>query len=267
MIESGIYAGTLRHRRISPKRHEFTYPIFLALLDIDRLPELMRVSPLTGYERGNVISYQERDHFGDVRLPLRERLRLDAEKNNVAAPGGPVFLLTHLRMFGYNFNPVSFYYCYGAAGLDGVMAEVNNTFAETHNYWLTSPVAESGHHAKGGKRYQFEKKFHVSPFMGMQQSYDWTFTAPGDDLVVECMNFEEGEMVFDSTLKLERREWNAGEVHRAMREYPMMTARVIAGIYWEAVKLMLKGVPSVSHPGSGKFAARNTREFGASWKA
>ena len=73
-MESGVYTGTLRHRRFSPARHEFTYPLFMVFLDIDQLPELMKVSPLAGYNRRNWVSYQERDHFGDPTRTLRERV-------------------------------------------------------------------------------------------------------------------------------------------------------------------------------------------------
>jgi uncharacterized protein len=264
MMQSGIYEGTLRHRRWQTTRHEFTYPLFLAWMDIDRLPELMQVSPLTSYNRGNILSYQERDHFGDASLSLRARIAADAERQGVPAPTGPIFLLTHLRTFGYNFNPVSFFYCYDERGkLDRVLAEVNNTFAETHNYWLT-PELESA--AGNAKRYQFDKKFHVSPFLGMAQRYDWTFTPPGDELVVECMNFEGDALTFDSTMKLERRPWSTREMHRAVLRFPFLTARVIAAIHWQALRLMLKRVPVVHHPGGNKFTPRNSRDLGASWK-
>ena len=111
-MESGIYSGTLRHRRFSPVRHEFTYPLFMVFLDIDRVPQLMNVSPLAGYNRRNWVSYQERDHFGDPTISLRKRVSRDAEKNGVVLREGRIFLLTHLRYLGYNFNPVSFFYCY-----------------------------------------------------------------------------------------------------------------------------------------------------------
>ena len=263
MITSGIYAGTLRHRRLLPRRHEFTYPIFMAFLDIDKLPELMEISPLASYNRGNVISYQERDHFGDSNLRLRDRLICDAQGAHRDHIQGPVFLLTHLRTFGYNFNPVSFYYSYKAGAFNSVVAEVNNTFGETQNYWLTQDVELP---AGASKRYRFAKRFHVSPFFPIDQTYDWTFTAPGDNLVVESMNFEGGNLVFDSTLKLARREWTRAELHRAIAQFPLLTARVIAAIHWQAVRLMLKGIPSIPHPGKGIFTQRKTRELGASWK-
>jgi len=279
MITSGIYTGTLRHRRRQPRRNDFTYPIFLAFLDIDRLPELMSISPLASYNRGNVISYQERDHFGDPALPLRERLHLDAKKSSARGNlAGSVFLLTHLRTFGYNFNPVSFYYLFNDDRFASIMAEVNNTFGETQNYWLGQDAEVTAQNPGQAlpvdgsrptiamRRYRFRKNFHVSPFMNMDHCYDWTFTAPGDDLVVQCMNFEAGELVFDSTLKLTRREWTRRELHRAIAEFPLMTMRVIAAIHWQAVRLMLKGVRPVTHPGAGIYTKRNTHEWGASWK-
>ncbi len=78
MIDSGLFVGTLRHRRFAPIAHAFTYPLFMALLDIDRVPELMRVSRLTSYNRWNWASFDDRDHLGDPARPLRERLAADA---------------------------------------------------------------------------------------------------------------------------------------------------------------------------------------------
>lgn len=244
-MRSGLYVGKLRHRRFSPKPHAFAYPVFMAFLDIDRLPELMRVSPLSGYNRWNVTSYCERDHFGDPEKALRERLRTDAEQNGVELPDGPVFLLTHLRYLGYVFNPVSFYYCYDHAGnLRTMLAEVNNTFGETHNYWLD---ASKRRESTAAQRYTTPKRMHVSPFMGMRMEYDWIFTAPGERLVAHMNTVGDGKAFFDATLRLERREWSKCELHRTLAAYPLMTMRVIGGIHWEALKLWAKGVPVFSH--------------------
>jgi DUF1365 family protein len=116
MIQPGIYIGKLRHRRFEPRRHAFTYPVFMALLDIDRLPEMMRVSRFASYNRWNWASFEERDHFGDPARPLRERLRSDAASYGVTLPDGPIYLLTHLRYLGYVFNPISLFYCCNRAG-------------------------------------------------------------------------------------------------------------------------------------------------------
>jgi hypothetical protein len=244
-MESGLYVGKLRHRRFSPKAHNFSYPVFMAFLDIDRLPELMRMSPFSGYDRWNWTSYCERDHFGDPKVALRERLRVDAEGNGIELPDGPIFLLTHLRYFGYVFNPVSFYYCYDAAGnLQTMLAEVNNTFGETHNYWLD---ASNRRLSETAQHFRTPKRMHVSPFMDMRIEYDWIFTAPGERLVAHMNTVADGKAFFDATLTLERREWSRRELHRVLAAYPLMTLLVIGAIHWEALKLWARGVPVFSH--------------------
>jgi DUF1365 family protein len=144
VIEPAIYRGTLRHRRFTPVEHAFTYPLFMALLDIDRIREIMARSRCSSYNRWNWASFDERDHFGDPRRPLRERVEQDAAANGVDLPDGPIFLLTHLRYLGYVFNPLSFFYCYDAAGaLRAVLAEVHNTYGGTQNYWLSEATVDS----------------------------------------------------------------------------------------------------------------------------
>ncbi len=264
-MESGIYSGTLRHRRFSPAVHEFTYPLFMVFLDIERMPELMDVSPIAGYNRRNLVSYQERDHFGDPAKKLRDRMSIEAQRKGIAIPEGRIFLLTHLRYLGYNFNPVSFFYCYDRKDrLQTIMAEVNNTFGETQNYWLT-PAVELP--AGLNKKYRFPKTFHVSPFMKLGHEYEWTFTPPGEGLVTECISHEDGKVIFDSTLKMERSEWSRASLHRAIVRFPWMTAKVIAAIHWQALRLLIKRVPVAPHPGAGHFEPATARHLGASWRA
>jgi uncharacterized protein len=246
VIESAIYTGTLRHRRFSPKSHDFAYPLFMAFLDIDRIPELMRVSPLSGYNRWNWASFCESDHFGDPRIPLRRRLEADAAAHGCDLPGGPIFLLTHLRYLGYNFNLVSFFYCYDHRGqVAAVLAEVNSTFGETHNYWLWDANSVG---ATGSGRYRCPKAMHVSPFMGMSMDYTFAFSAPGPALTVHMETLEGGKRTFDATLSLTRRPWERKALHAALRRHPWMTAKVIAAIHWEALLLFLKKVPVYTHP-------------------
>lgn len=264
IVDSSIYVGTLRHRRFSPARHAFTYPLFLAFLDIDRLPELMNISPFAAYNRWNWASYQERDHFGDPAKSLRDRVVEDAHRKGLELAEGKIFLLTHLRYLGYNFNPVSFYYCYDRAGdLQAIMAEVNNTFGETQNYWLSSDREQA---AGANKKYRFQKTFHVSPFMKLGQEYEWTFTPPSDRLISQCVSHENGAAIFDSTLKLQRRDWSRSELHRSLAQCPWITLRVIAAIHWQAMRLLFKKVPIVAHPGAGHFNKSATQHMGASWR-
>lgn len=264
MMESALYFGSVRHRRVRPAKHHFEYPLFMAFLDVDRIPALMRASRLASYNRWNWASFYESDHFGDVRKPLRQRMEEDAARNSVHLPDGQIFLLTHLRYLGYNFNPVSFYYCFDRAEkLRVILAEVNNTFGETQNYWLSAEnqVAAS----EKARSFEFPKALHVSPFLGMACRYRWTFTPPGEFLVVQTKVAENGQPVFEGALNLERRPWSNAWIRYALLHFPWVTAKTIAAIHWEAARLYLKKVPIVPHPGAARFPAANTRHWGASW--
>jgi len=240
VIESGLFVGTLRHRRFAPVAHAFTYPLFMALLDVDRLPELMDRSRLTSLNQWNWASFDDRDHLGDPALALRDRLAADAARHEIELPDGPAFLLTHLRYLGYGFNPVSFFYCFDRAGqLRLVLAEVRNTFGGTHNYWLRPDPAARTFRAAAAK------SLYVSPFMPVDLDYAFAFTPPAARLVAHMTTSRAGAIGFDATLSLERRPWTAAEMRRLLLRYPAMTARVMTGIHWEALKLWGKGVPLV----------------------
>ena len=240
MIESGLFIGTLRHRRFDPVPHAFSYPLFMALLDIARLPQLMSRSRLTSYNRWNWASFDDRDHLGDPARPLRERLAADAAQHGIELPDGPIFLLTHLRYLGYCFNPVSFFYCFDAdERLQLVLAEVRNTFGGGHNYWLRPDPASRTFRAAAAK------SLYVSPFLAVDLDYAFALTLPASRLVAHMNTVKEGAVCFDATLSLARRPWIASEILRVLVRYPAMTAKVIAGIHWQALRLWWKGVPLV----------------------
>jgi DUF1365 family protein len=253
VIAPGLFVGALRHRRLAPVPHTFSYRLFMALLDIDRVPELMRVSRVTSHNRWNWASFDDRDHLGDSTRPLRERLAIDAARHEVDLPDGRIFLLTHLRYLGYCFNPVSFFYCFDAAErLRVVLAEVHNTFGGSHTYWLRPDPAARTFRAAAAK------SLYVSPFMPVDLDYAFALTPPAGRLVAHMQTIREGAVLFDATLSLERRPWNATEIRRALLRYPVMTARVMAGIHWQALQLWWKGVPLVprlTYNGVGERAA------------
>lgn len=240
VIASGLFVGTLRHRRMSPLSNAFTSPLFMALLDIDRIPQLMRTSRWTSYNQWNLASFDDRDHLGDPTQSLRDRLATDAARHDIQLPDGPVFLLTHLRHLGYCFNPVSFFYCFDAAQrLRLVLAEVNNTFGGSHGYWLEPDPASRTFRSAA------TKSLYVSPFMPVDLEYAFALTRPADQLVAHISARREGSLCFDATLSLERRPWTAGAIRRTLLAYPAMTVSVIARIHWQATRLWWKGVPPV----------------------
>lgn len=245
MVGGALYTGTLRHRRYRPRPHTFTYDLFMALIDIDNVDVQMATSRWTSCNQFNWASFDDRDHVGGAGRPLRERLAEDAARAGLRLPNGPIYLLTHLRYLGYAFNPISFYYCYDESHtLRAVMNEVNSTFGEQRCYWIDADRAPRVGH---GLRHRTAKTLHVSPFMPMDIDWEFVLTEPGESLVAHMNAFQRSEPTdrpqFDATLTLTRRPWTPTEIRRALVRQPVMTAKVIAAIHWEALRLWLKGVP------------------------
>ena len=162
---------------------------------------------------------------------------------------GPIRLLTHPRYAGYVFNPVSFYYVFNPdhSDVDFVVAQITNTpWGERHSYVLDCRAQTD----PDNLRFQFDKQFHVSPFMPMTQAYDWRFSSPGERLGVHMKNVEGNDRIFDATLALEATPLDATAIRRALVQYPLMSFKVVGGIYWNALRLALKRTPFHSHPHS-----------------
>jgi DUF1365 family protein len=246
-LHSAIYTGSVRHRRFLPRRHVFRYGLFMMYLDLDELDRVFAMSPLWSHCRPAPARFRRSDYLGDASMPLVESVRDRVERVAGFRPEGPVRLLTHVRYFGYCFNPVSFYYCFEPGGerVSAVLAEITNTpWRERHTYVLDG----RGRPAGAPIAQRFGKQFHVSPFMPMDMTYDWRIEPPEERLSVQMTNRRGDDVIFDATLQMRRRAMSGRALNACLLRHPFMTLEVIGAIHWQALKLKLKGVPFHPHP-------------------
>lgn len=247
-LNSCVYVGNVRHRRFKPRAHDFQYRLFMMYLDLSEIERVFSIHPLWSSRPCSPAQFRRRDHFGDQTVPLEQSVTDLIQRQTGSRPQGPIRLLTHLRYFGYCFNPVSFYFCFDQDDqtVETIVAEVNNTpWGETHCYVLDDQLDQGN---ASSKRYEFGKSFHVSPFMPMAVQYRWHFTDPGRALTVHMENNSEEGKFFDATMVLQRKELTRALLGRLLWRYPFMTGKVIAAIHWNALLLWIKGTPFYTHP-------------------
>jgi DUF1365 family protein len=217
------------HARRSPARHVFRYPVSYWLLDLDELPELERRLRLFSVNRRNVVSLHDGDHFDGA--PLKQAV--------IDLVGDPtierVLVLTQPRVLGYVFNPVSFYWCYRRDGsLVCMVAELNNTFGERLPEVLRGPEL----------RYEQRKRLHVSPFFGLDQSYEYAFSQPGSEVWARIhVRDDDGVRPLTAVLHGRRRELSNRSLGRLLLRYPLQPLQVTALIHYQALRLWAKRVP------------------------
>lgn len=247
-MQSCLYTGHVRHSRGRPVVHRFEQKLALAYLDLDEVESAFERTRWWAYERRAPVSYHRADYFGAPDRPLADCVRDEVARQCGVRPSGPVRLLAQLRHFGFCFNPAAFYYCFDGSGerLVALLCEVTNTpWNERHAYVV--PIQDANE-TEERSTHECAKTFHVSPFMPMQQRYRWQVSAPDERLALSISSFDGDGALFAAGLSLERRPWSAASRLRVAMAFPFATALVMAGIYWQALRLYWKRAPFFPHP-------------------
>lgn len=249
-----LCTGEVMHKRLRPAKNAFRYGVFfirVPVRDINRLNS----STLFSVNRFNALSFHERDH-GDARQPLGQWIDALLQSEGIMDADGDIWLQCFPRVFGYVFNPVSFWFCHRQDGsLRAIVCEVRNTFGEKHLYLL-----ENGSKLANGEELQAKKIFHVSPFCKVEGGYRFRFMQTQQEMVGQDAGHglkkhlaridyadAEGPLLLTSVSGREQIMSNT-RIAQVMLRYPFMTIGVVLRIHIQALRLWIKRVPFISKP-------------------
>jgi DUF1365 family protein len=230
---AALYECSIRHVRAAPLRNEFTYGSYQWLVDLDDLPDV------PGWLRP-LATFRAADHLGDPALSIRENVDHYLTGRGIDSHGGRITMLTHARVLGYVFNPLTVYWCHNAAGaLECALAEVHNTYGQRHCYLM---------HTDARGRAEVFKEFYVSPFSPVEGSYQMSLPEPGERLSLTIALHRPGEPPFVASVRGKRHPATTTELLAAAARHPWSTAAVTGRIHAQGLKLYARGLPIARRP-------------------
>lgn len=235
-VQNSLYESTITHTRTSPKKHAFSYRVFMFAIDLDNFPKL----PLLSQNRFNLFSIDNRDHIHtDPTKTTRQNLNDFLSKNGTIIPAeAKITLLTFPRILGYSFNPVSFYYIHSHKGKPiTAVAEVTNTFREMKLYPLGEP------NAQGNFDHTTSKEFYVSPFSDPNDTFHFRLHQPTDTWTVFIDNLTASKPTLLSQIRSKRKPITSLRLAWFAIKYPLLSILIIFRIHLHALLLFLKKIP------------------------
>lgn len=245
-INSCLYKAKVMHHRLAPKVHRFSYDVFMFYLDLDEIDDLSKRLKFMSRNKFNLFNFRDKDHLQlprenpDTTKNIRQHITDYLASNGVSIGNGRIMVLTNLCTAGYQFNPVSFYFCYDEQGqIVCSVVEVCNTFLEMKPYFLSAETMQGDEF-----KLNTEKYFYVSPFTEMDTNFDFDLHIPGEKLKVKIDDYDkEGNRFFISTLSGTRKPLTDANLLLYFLSFPLITLKVIGAIHWQALKLWLKKIP------------------------
>jgi DUF1365 family protein len=238
-VNSRLYIGKVAHTRHVPKVNSFRYGIYYLLADIDELDQLDARYRWFGHNRASLVSFHDDDHGPLGTTSLREWMEGILDRAGIDISGGSIRVLTFPRVLGAKFYPVSFWYCYHSDGtVRAILAEVQNTFRDHHNYLLHN----QGDPIDFSFKPRVTKVFHVSPFIKMDAFYEFRFTEPGEKLSVTINDYVEGPLLLTAAIALHAEEITDRALLGTVLRHGPISLVAWLRIHWQAVRIVSKGI-------------------------
>jgi uncharacterized protein len=237
MINSSIYNGQVIHKRFKPKVHSFKYNVFSLLIDLSELEILDKQVNFFSYNKFNLISFYDKDHGERDGSSLIDWVYKNLKKNNINIENIKIKILCYPRILGFVFNPLCVFYIYNSDNnLIAILYEVKNTFGEQHTYIFR--VEKNTNLIQNN----CSKKFHVSPFIGMNCHYFFRLLKPGNKISVIIDQYDNTDKILYASQDGIRTDFNTKYLVKSYLKHPIMTFKIITAIHYEAFKLWIKGI-------------------------
>ncbi len=244
------------HKRLKPSVNIFSYRVFYLCFDIEKTHKI--TSKLLSWNRFNIFSFYDKDHGKRDGSSLELWIRKILSDQNLSQQTKRIFLLAHPRVFGYVFNPVSFWYCLDEKEkLIAVLAEVSNTFGENHNYLIFN---QDGSQIGPNQWFEAKKNFHVSPFFEVNGSYKFRFIF-NQKKVMAWINYfsDHGQKNLLTSVICKQVKPSDFLLLKQFLSIPLMTFKVVFLIHWQALKIWIKGSKYIPKPSIKAFKLTITK--------
>lgn len=239
-LRSALYVGSVSHRRMTPRPYQLRHRVYWLLLDLAELSSLGADRRLFSHNRTNLVSFHDADHGDGSGRPLIDQAVGHLRRAGIDDPTVSIQLLCMPRVAGYDFNPLSIYFCRdGQGALIAMIYEVNNTLGGRKSYVIPADpgTGETG----GGLRQACAKSFYVSPFMDLDMAYRFRVDPPGERVTVAVQARKDDSAVINTCLVGRRRAFTDGNLLQLSASHPMVPLKVTGAIYWHALKLWWRG--------------------------
>ncbi|WP_316831173.1 DUF1365 domain-containing protein [Pedobacter aquatilis] len=245
-IKSSIYTAKVMHHRLAPKKHSFWYNVYMFYIDLDEIDLLAKKFRWFSRNRFNLFSFRDKEHLQlprekpDQRKNTRQHLEDYLKGYGVDGTKLKIKLLTNLNVLGYNFNPVSFYYCFDENNhAVCCVAEISNTYREMKLFFFGKEELAGDMFSKITTKY-----FYVSPFIDHDDSFDFKLKVPAAHLDIKIDDIDKnGNRFFISTLKGDIKTFSDRNMLKYFLSIPLIPLQVMGMIHWQAFKLWIKKIP------------------------